>query len=133
MSKSTKTTPSHFYASSYRFTDVKLLNLLPSKCISRSRSTTLAMTTFDCKCQNSRKTQFCVSCHRFRYMNLISFYFKKVKITRCNFSHWSHSMTNIKIKKSFTHFCTNYHNSDVLLFQMFDLQNMGHGYAVQFS
>ena len=77
MSKSTKTTPSHFCASSYRFTDIKLLNLLPSKCISRSRSTTLAMTTFDCKCQNPRKTQFCVSCHRCRYMNLISFLFKK--------------------------------------------------------
>ena len=43
MSKSTKKTPTHFYASSYRYRDMTMNNVWPSKSRTRSRSTILTM------------------------------------------------------------------------------------------
>ena len=47
--------PIHFCASSYRFRDIKIFNLLPPKSKSRSRSANFAITPFDGKCKKNYK------------------------------------------------------------------------------
>ena len=99
----------HFCDSSYRFRDIKILNIVPSKSKTRSQSAILAIIPFDGKCQNLRLSplHICANSYRFRYIkNLNFFYLQKVGHShRVQFSQLHHSMANGKIyKRNFLHF-----------------------------
>ena len=57
-----------FFAGSYRFRDINIRNLLPSKSRSRSRTAICPITPFDGKCKNLQMspTHFCASSYTFR-------------------------------------------------------------------
>ena len=64
----------HSCASFYRYRDIKMLNYLPPKSRSRSKSKIFAITPFDGKCQNLQlsPTHFYATSYRFRDINILN-------------------------------------------------------------
>ena len=63
-----------FCTSSHHFRDINILNCLPLKRRSRTKTTIFAMTPFDGKCQNLQKTpiHLCTSSYHFRDTDILS-------------------------------------------------------------
>ena len=98
-------TRAHFCASTYRFRDIKLQNLWPSKNRSTPRSIILAMTSFDGKCQNLQKTLtlqhiFALALAVSEILRFQMFGLEKVgQGYGPQLSQWRHSIVNIKSYK----------------------------------
>ena len=94
--------PTHFCASSYRFKDIKIVNIWLPNCRTRSRIVIFATTTFDGKFQNLKlsSTHFCASSYRFKDIKQLIFDHQKVgEGHRLQFSKLGHWMANVKIYK----------------------------------
>ena len=118
----------HFWASSYRFRYINILNFLHKQNMSQSRSVILSVVKFDGKCKNIQMspTHFSDSSYSFGDIFFFNLYFQKVgRSNGMQFFKLNRSVANIKIYKCLEHiFALALTVSEIYTFNIFSLRDL---------